>query len=131
MNELIINIGAAFAGSFRTVLGGVQGELRTLGSSLQNLRAQAQAQAMGRLQTGRDRLGQNRRAYQALEQQLAQLNRTTQAARPLTRSQTSQQAALRRQIEQAAEALAQETQALNDQDTALQNAGVETHNLAS
>ncbi len=32
---------------------------------------------MGRLQTGRDRLGQNRRAYQALEQQRAQLNRTT------------------------------------------------------
>ena len=61
MSRVVINIGAAFAGSFKTVVGGAKRQLQTLGSSLRELKARESA--LGRFATGQTRLQQTRQQY--------------------------------------------------------------------
>ena len=66
MSKLIIQIGAAVAGSFKTVVSGAKGEINTLGKSLRQMKAQQRD--LGQLQKQRERVTKLGLSYQTLQQ---------------------------------------------------------------
>jgi TP901 family phage tail tape measure protein len=129
VSRVVINIGAAFAGSFKTVVGGAKRQLQTLGSSLQDMKARESA--LGRFAGGQTQLQQTRQQYQSLRQELEQLNHTIAAAGVPNKQQARQLHTLAGKVKEAEAALKKETRALQEQETALQKTGLDTRHLTA
>ena len=128
MSKLIIQIGAAMAGSFKTVVSGAKGEINTLGKSLRQMKAQQRD--LGQLQKQRERITKLGLSYQTLQQRVDRTRTSLNKAGTTTQAQQAQLQTLSDKAQLAANKLTRETQALREQERHLKKAGLLTEQLA-